>query len=80
VIGEGIKDFGVEDLIVDFKDIPWDEISGMRNILAHQYLGVSIKTTWVVIEKDLQPLKTAIIEISGSLGITLDKMSVTLFY
>jgi len=60
VIGQAIKDFGVEDLIADFKDIPWNEISGMRNILAHQYLGVSINTTWAVIEKDLQPLKKAI--------------------
>jgi len=60
VIGQAIKDFGAEDLIADFKDIPWNEISGMRNILAHQYLGVSINTTWAVIEKDLQPLKTAI--------------------
>lgn len=66
VIGQAIKDFGVEDLIDDFKDIPWNEISGMRNILAHQYLGVSIKTTWAVIEKDLQPLKAAINEILKS--------------
>jgi len=66
VIGQAIKDFGVEDLIADFKDIPWNEISGMRNILAHQYLGVSINTTWAVIEKDLQPLKAAIIDILSS--------------
>jgi len=32
----------------------------MRNILAHQYLGVRINTTWAVIEKDLEPLKKAI--------------------
>ena len=57
VIGQAIKDFGTEDLIADYNDIPWNEISGMRNILAHQYLGVSINTTWAVIEKDLQPLK-----------------------
>jgi len=38
VIGQAIKDFGVEDLIADFKDILWNEISGMRNILAHQYV------------------------------------------
>ncbi|MFK5912886.1 MAG: DUF86 domain-containing protein [Woeseiaceae bacterium] len=68
VIGQAIKDFGVEDLIVNFKDIPWNEISGMRNILAHQYLGVSIKTTWAVIEKDLQPLKVAIKDILKLLG------------
>jgi len=66
VIGQAIKDFGVEDLIADFKDIPWNEISGMRNILAHQYLGVSINTTWAVIEKDLQPLKKAISDILES--------------
>ena len=67
VIGQAIKDFGVEDLIADHKDIPWNEISGMRNILAHQYLGVSINTTWAVIEKDLQPLKAAIQDVLKSL-------------
>lgn len=71
VIGQAIKDFGVEDLIVDFKGIPWNEISGMRNILAHQYLGVSINTTWTVVEKDLQPLKSAIKNVGKSLGISL---------
>ncbi|MFV1984746.1 MAG: HepT-like ribonuclease domain-containing protein, partial [Thiohalomonadales bacterium] len=37
-----IADFVVEILKADFTTIPWSEISGMRNILAHQYLGVSI--------------------------------------
>jgi len=72
VIGQAIKDFGVDDLMLDFKDIPWNEISGMRNILAHQYLGVSIKAIWAVIEKDLQPLKSAIISICESLDLTLE--------
>ncbi len=67
VIGQAIKDFGVEDLMADFKNIPWNEISGMRNILAHQYLGVSIHTTWAVIEKDLKPLKKAIKDIIESM-------------
>lgn len=60
VIGQAIKDFGVEGLIADFSNTPWKEISGMRNILAHQYLGVSIETTWAVIENDLKPLKSAV--------------------
>jgi len=52
---------------VDHNNIPWNEISGMRNILAHQYLGVSINTRWAVVEKDLQPLKAAILDILKSL-------------
>ncbi|MFV2061871.1 MAG: HepT-like ribonuclease domain-containing protein [Gammaproteobacteria bacterium] len=43
----------------------------MRNILAHQYLGVSIEATWAVVEKDLQPLKIAIIKIAVTFGTKL---------
>jgi len=71
VIGQAIKDFGIDDLNADFENTPWSEIAGMRNILAHQYLGVSIDATWAVVEKDLQPLKLAIKSVAQSLKLKL---------
>ena len=40
VLGQTIKDFGIEDLKMDYPHIPWSQISGMRNIIAHKYLCI----------------------------------------
>jgi uncharacterized protein with HEPN domain len=40
--------------------IPWRELSGFRDVLIHQYEGVSISELWQIIEKDLKTLRKAI--------------------
>ena len=40
--------------------IDWRAISGFRNILAHDYLGLDLETIWLVIEHDLPSLKDAL--------------------
>ena len=37
-------------------EISWREISGFRNILVHDYLGIDCDTIWSVVEKDLPVL------------------------
>ncbi len=37
-------------------DIPWREISGFRNILVHDYLGIDCETIWSVVEQDIPAL------------------------
>jgi uncharacterized protein with HEPN domain len=37
--------------------IDWRAISGFRNILVHDYLGLDLETIWLVIEQDLPQLK-----------------------
>jgi len=71
VIGQAVKDFGTEDLTAAYGDTPWDQVAGMRNILAHQYLGVDIRLTWDVVEKDLSELKRKMKQIAQDLGIDL---------
>ena len=37
-------------------DIPWKDIVGMRNIVAHDYQGIDAEEIWQIIEDDLHPL------------------------
>lgn len=55
VVGEATK-----RLSTNFRnihpDIPWKEIAGMRDILAHQYDRINLDTLWDVIQKDIPEL------------------------
>ena len=41
-------------------EIDWFKISGFRNVLVHDYLGIDIERVWNILEKDLPILKAAI--------------------
>jgi len=63
VLGQTIKDFGIEDLKMDYPDIPWSQIAGMRNIIAHEYLGIDKVIIWETISHHIEPIKTTIEQI-----------------
>ena len=39
------------------REIPWAEIKAMRNVAAHAYGSISVKTTWHTIKNDIPELK-----------------------
>jgi len=39
-----------------YPGLAWLEMRGMRNIMAHEYFGVSLPIIWRAIEQDLKPL------------------------
>ena len=40
-----------------FPEMPWKEMLGTRNIIAHDYLYVDLKVVWGVVHNDLPKLK-----------------------
>ena len=55
IIGEATKRLSTEFRKRHAK-IPWSEIAGMRDILAHQYDKVNLNTLWSVIQDDIPEL------------------------
>ena len=47
-----------------YPNIPWRDISGFRNILVHDYLGLDLKVVWSVVEQDIPALRDAL-KVSG---------------
>ena len=39
--------------------VPWREIRGLRNRLRHDYESIDVVRVWLLIERDLPPLKAA---------------------
>ena len=40
--------------------VPWRELAGFRNVIAHGYLGVDLGAVWLVVEQDLPALNEAL--------------------
>ena len=60
IIGQVVRDLGVEDLATHYPETPWRAIAGTRNFLAHQYLGVDPILIWNIIEGDIPALEQQI--------------------
>ena len=41
-------------------DVPWQDMRDLRNLLIHQYFGVSVAIIWETIARDLRPVREAI--------------------
>jgi uncharacterized protein with HEPN domain len=60
IIGQAVRDLGFEELSRHEPGIPWKLIAGLRNVLAHQYLGVDLKLVWNVVQDHLPALRDAL--------------------
>jgi len=60
IIGQAVKDAGVEQLAKSDPAIPWREIGDLRNVLAHQYLGVDPRLVWNIVENELPKLRKSV--------------------
>jgi len=46
---------------------PWRAISGFRNILVHDYLGIDVDVIWQVVNRELPPLQAALVRMAARL-------------
>jgi len=60
IIGQALKDFGADELHELNSGIPWSQICGMRNVLAHEYLGVDLVLIWETVQNQLDVLQEAL--------------------
>ena len=65
IIGEAIGNFP-EEIKKEHLNIRWNEISGMRNFLIHEYFGVDLHLVWNTIKNDIPKLKKQMKKIIGS--------------
>ena len=52
-------------LTIAHPEVDWKSIIGLRNVLVHDYLGVSVARIWEIVEHDLPDLKTKILAIQS---------------
>ncbi|MFH1412503.1 MAG: DUF86 domain-containing protein [bacterium] len=66
IIGEAVK-----KLPYDFKknhlEINWREISGMRDMLIHEYFGINLSIVWKTVKQDISKLEKQISTLLESL-------------
>ena len=75
-IGEAVKDISAE-LLVTEPEIPWRDVAGMRDQLAHRYFDTAHGIVQGTVDGDLPPLVAAVERMMIRLGETLSRHETT---
>lgn len=59
IIGEAAAKIP-ESIRKESPDVPWRKIVGLRNVVIHEYSGVSMGRVWLVIQNELTSLREAV--------------------
>jgi uncharacterized protein with HEPN domain len=64
VIGEAVKHLEQETRAAA-TEIPWVDIAGLRDLIAHEYFRIDIHRVLDIVDRDLPPLESAIDRLLG---------------
>jgi uncharacterized protein with HEPN domain len=67
IIGEAAAGLSAE-LRDAHPDVPWRDVIGMRQVLAHGYFHVDLDIVWRVVERDLPELEQRVRRMLDELG------------
>ncbi|HEX8803460.1 MAG TPA: HepT-like ribonuclease domain-containing protein [Acidimicrobiales bacterium] len=70
-IGEAVKDIDL-GLLAEEPHVPWQDVAGMRDHLAHRYFDTDHAIVAATLEQDLPPLVAAAQRLRARLGATDD--------
>ena len=62
IIGEASKNVP-QNIKTQFSDIEWGKLSGLRNILIHEYFGVDSEILWDIVSNKIPKLKKEIFKV-----------------
>jgi uncharacterized protein with HEPN domain len=52
IVGEASKNIP-DSIKAEHSEIPWHRMSGLRNVLAHEYFGIDLNIIWKIIKENL---------------------------
>jgi len=64
-----------EEIQIRHPDIPWREIKGLRNIVAHAYDKTDDDIIWNTVRRDIEPLRQRLLQIKSELQAGTEKPS-----
>ena len=59
IIGEASKKLP-DDLKDKISEVPWHRMTGLRNIIAHEYFGIDLKIIWKIVKENLPEVKPSL--------------------
>ena len=60
IIGEAVKNLP-DSIKAHHPGVEWRKIAGLRDIIAHDYFGVSLEIIWEVVQDKLPALRTIVV-------------------
>ncbi len=64
IIGEAVKRLPLE-IRKKHPDVEWKKIAGIRDVIVHEYFGVSVNIVWDIVRNRVPELKVSIRKIKG---------------